>query len=48
MQQTNKQTAASEQRLGKHVPAETRRTQYSYNGNMNVFYVVRAEGLKRC
>jgi hypothetical protein len=37
-----------EQRLGKHVPAETRRTQqYSYNGKGGVFYVVRAEKLKR-
>jgi hypothetical protein len=32
----------SEQRLGKHVPAETRRTrQYSYNGDGSVFYEVR-------
>jgi hypothetical protein len=40
--------AVSHQRLGKHVPAEKTRTQqYSYNGNGGVFYVVRAEELKR-
>jgi hypothetical protein len=33
--------------IRKHVPAETRRTQCNYNGNGVVFYVVRAEELKR-
>jgi hypothetical protein len=37
----------SNQRLGKHVPAEGRHTQYSYIENGGVFYVVRAEELKR-
>jgi hypothetical protein len=48
MQQMNKQTAISEQRLSKHVTAETRHAQqYSYNGNGDAFYVVHAEKLRR-
>jgi hypothetical protein len=48
MQYKNKQRAISKQRLNEHVPAETSRTpQYSYNGNGGVFYLVRAEELKR-
>jgi hypothetical protein len=40
MKYANKQTAVSEQRLGKHVPAEKTRMQKSKNC---VFNVVRAE-----
>jgi hypothetical protein len=44
----NKETAISEKRLGKHIPAETRSTQqYVYNGNGSVFYVARADDLQR-
>jgi hypothetical protein len=40
--EVNKQTAVSEQRLGKHVPAERTRMQQYKN---DVFDVVRAEEL---
>jgi hypothetical protein len=44
MQQTNKQSAVSEQWLGKHIPAETRCTQeYSYNETVfSMWFVLRS------